>query len=273
MKNQSLCVIFKAKGRDHLKYYEKLLKLQCFTKSDVEYLSGNEAAAKSLITDYKRKGYIESVKRNLYATISLETNQPVANRYKIASSITKGAYVSHHTAFEYYGCANQVYYKAYTSGEKRFAKFEYDGVTYAYIAPRIEVGIDTKENDIRVTSIERTIIDSINDFEKIAGLEELLRCLKLVPYANEEKLLYFLHQYNKQVLYQKTGYILEHYKKQLRLTDNFFITCKENKKSSVRYLYTGLENSPNLYEKDWKLVVPVDLMKMITKGGTYDATV
>ncbi len=256
-----------------MKYYADLSKLQCFSKANVEYLTGNESTAKSLMADYKRKGYIESVKRNLYAVISLETKQPIANRYKIASNIAKGSYVSHHTAFEYYGCANQVYYKAYVSGEKKFAEFEYDDIMYTYIAPRINVGVDTKENDIRVTSMERTIVDSINDFEKIAGLEELLHCLKLVPYANEEKLLHFLHQYKKQFLYQKTGYILEHYKKQLRLSDNFFLKCKENKKDSVRYLYNGLKYSSNVYKKDWKLVVPVDLMKMISKGGLYDAII
>jgi len=269
----SLCVNFKVNGGAVLKYYEELSKLQCFSKSDVVRLTGNKLAAKNLIANYKRKGYIESVKRNLYVTISFETNQPGANRYKIASSITKGAYVSHHTAFEYYGCANQVYYKVYTSGKKRFAEFEYDDITYAYIAPRIDVGVSIKEDDIRITSMERTIVDSINDFEKIAGIEELLRCLNLVPYANEDKLLYFLRQYNKQFLYQKTGYILEHYKEQLRLSDNFFLKCKENKKNSVRYLYNGLEHSSHVYKKDWKLVVPVDLMKMITKGGMYDATV
>jgi hypothetical protein len=31
-----------------------------------------------------------------------------------------------------------------------------------------------KNDDVRITDLERTILDNINDFEKISGLEELL---------------------------------------------------------------------------------------------------
>ena len=256
-----------------MKYYEDLAGLQCFSVAQAEHIIGNTARTKNLLLDYKRKGYIESVKRNLYVVISLETKQPIANRYKIASNITQGSYISHHTAFEYYGCANQVFHNAYVSGGKKFVDFEYDDITYSYIASRLSTGIEIKENNIRVTSIERTIIDSINDFEKIAGIEELLRCLELVPYANGKKLLDYLRQYDKQILYQKTGYILEYYKNQLRLTDDFFSECKKGLKNSTRYLYKGLKRSPSIYSKEWKLVVPVDLMQLISKGGTIDASV
>ena len=256
-----------------MKYYEYLYKLQCFSKQDVIRFTGKESTARSLIYDYKQKGYIESVKHNMYVVISLESKQPVASRYKIASSITDGSYISHHTAFEYYGCANQVFHEVYVSGEKKFAKFEYDDVTYSYIAPRLMTGIEIKEDSIRVTSIERTIIDSINDFENISGIEELLRCIELVPYANEDKLLDYLEQYSKQVLFQKTGYILEHYKKQLRLSDEFFVACRNGVKDSIRYLYNDLKQFSNIYNKKWQLYVPDDLMQLTVEGGILDAPV
>ncbi len=46
----------------------------------------------------------------------------------------------------------------------------------------------------------------------IGGLEELLRCLSLVPLVNEDRLLAYLPLYNRQFLYQKTGYVLQHFK-------------------------------------------------------------
>ena len=63
-----------------MKYYEKMLELGCFNKSKVMELTGSEAAAKSLLYDYQKKGYIEKIKRDLYAVISLETKQPVLSR-------------------------------------------------------------------------------------------------------------------------------------------------------------------------------------------------
>ncbi len=65
-------------------------------------------------------------------------------------------------------------------------------------------GVSLKEDGVRVTDMERTILDSINDLDKIGGLEELLRCLELINYADEEKLLLYLKlTFHKQVLYQK----------------------------------------------------------------------
>ena len=45
-----------------MKYYEKMLELGCFNKSKVIELTGSEAAAKSLLYDYQKKGYIEKIK-------------------------------------------------------------------------------------------------------------------------------------------------------------------------------------------------------------------
>ena len=82
-----------------MKYYKELLKMQCFTRADVESLTGNSGAANSVLADYQKKGYISYVKRNLYVAVSMETGQAVANRYFIGSHITDGAYLSHHAAF------------------------------------------------------------------------------------------------------------------------------------------------------------------------------
>ena len=171
-----------------MKHYEKLLELGCFSKNDLEQITGSEAAAKWLCREYQKKGYIERVKRDLYVAISLENQQPIANRYVIASHISNDAAVSYHSAFEFYGYSNQVFYETQVTSESRFRDFEYDGVTYRRIAPRITGGI-TEINGTRVTTLERTVIDSVNLFEKIGGLEELLRCLALIPTLDEALIL------------------------------------------------------------------------------------
>jgi len=250
-----------------MKYYKELLKLQCFTRADAIRLTGNTGTASSLLFDYQKKGYISAVKRNLYVAISLETGQPVASRYYIGSHITDGAYLSHHAAFEYYGCANQVFYEVYVSGEKRFAPFEYDDMTYRYIAPRIASGVTDRPDGVRVTDMERTVLDSIGDFEKIAGLEELLHCLELVPYLDEKKLLSYLPLYGKQILYQKTGYVLSHLKKELRLSNRFFEACEKKITKSVRYFYRGIEREPNHFDRRWQMFVPQNLMNLLSQGG------
>jgi predicted transcriptional regulator of viral defense system len=74
----------------------------------------------------------------------LATGEAAVNKFRIAGKITPTSYVSHHAAFEYYGCANQVSYKVEVSSDSVFAPFEYAGITYAYIASRIGGGITTR---------------------------------------------------------------------------------------------------------------------------------
>ena len=131
----------------------------------------------------------------------------------------------------------------------------------------MNVGIEEKPDGVRVTDIERTVLDSINDFEKIAGLEELLRCLELIPLIDEEKLLEYLERYGKQFLYQKTGYVLTHLKNELRLSERFFEICEGNVSKSVRYLYNGIEHEKNAFDNRWQLFVPNNLLKILSQGG------
>ncbi|GHV55408.1 hypothetical protein FACS1894216_17660 [Synergistales bacterium] len=254
-----------------MKHYEQLVRLGCFSRKDAVSLTGSVGAANSLLFSYKKKGLIQSVRRDLFVTMSLETHQPVSHRFAIASHIADDAFITHHSAFEYYGYANQVYYEVYVASKERFRTFEYDGVTYRQSPPCLNIGVEEKLDGTRVTDIERTVIDSIRDFEKIGGLEELLRCMDLIPYLDCDKLLRYLAGYDQSFLYQKTGYILEYFKADMKLNENFFEICKGKISKSKRYFYHGIQHEPNVLNKDWLLFTPKDLLSVTRKGGSFIA--
>lgn len=79
----------------------------------------------------------------------------------------------------------------YVSSNTKFNDFEFDGKHYTRVLSKTNEGVK-KVGKVRVTDIERTIVDSIKDFTKIGGLEELLRCLSMVTYASENKLIKYL---------------------------------------------------------------------------------
>ncbi len=160
-----------------------------------------------------------------------------------------------------------MFYDVYVSSETKFNTFEFNGLTYRYQMSRINDGIVKKQDGTRVTDLERTVIDSINDFEKIGGLEELLRSLEMMPYTDETKLLCYLKSCGKQILFQKTGYILEHFKASLKITDTFFKACEAEISKSVRYLYRGLAKEKFIYNKKWRLFVPEQLLTLTSEGG------
>ena len=102
-----------------MKHYAQLVDLGCFSREDAVRLTGGAEAANSMIYSYKKRGLIESVRRGLFVTISVETKQPIPSRYAVASHVADDAYVTHHSAFEYYGLANQVYSVRITKCSRR----------------------------------------------------------------------------------------------------------------------------------------------------------
>ena len=248
--------------------YQEIAGRRCITRDDFKNLTGTDSAADWHIRTFLEKGYIERVRHDLYAVISLETGQPIANRFQIASAAAEDACVSHHSAFEYYGVANQVFYEVCFTSQKRLHDFYYDGYDYHCLPSRGTVGVVEDPTGVRVTSLERTVIDSIADFEKIGGLEELLRCLILVPTLVPDKLLEALELYHSGKLYQKTGYLLEAFQQEFRLPESFFATCEARSSNSKGY-FSKNDRKDYIMHKRWKLYAPADLTKIIDKGVDY----
>jgi len=246
------------KGGANVKYYEEMANLQVFSKEDINRIAGNSNAAKMILKDYVRSGLIQKIKFNYYATYSIENHQPIASRFVIGSNVNDKAYISHHSAFEYYGLHNQVFNSVYVSSVRSFKEFKYDEIIYIPVKEKSDKGVDKIPNKINVTNIERTVVDCIDDIGKAGGLEELLHCIGMVPFVNENSILDLLNEYDRQFMYQKTGYILSMFKDKLSLSPAFFDKCKEQMGKSKRYLYNELKMKKNVYDEEWQLVTKSD---------------
>lgn len=252
-----------------MKHYGRLLEKGCFSREELIELVGTPAAAKMVIYEYQKKGFIERVKRDFYVVISMETKQPILSRYQIGANLFPDACISHHSAFEVHGYGSQVFYECYVATNSRFADFEYNGVNYHRVErkPNIEI---TRQGKVRVTAIEQTVVDSIRDFEKIAGLEEVVRCLVLVPGLKEEKVLACLKRNENGFLYQKCGYLFEQLKNEFAFSEKFFEECQKYSSGAKRYLLK--DAGGNVFHERWKLYAPPSLKKLIDKGmSDYDA--
>ena len=236
-----------------MKHYENLLAKGCFSREQLIEIVGTPSAANQVIYEYQKKGLIEKVKRDFYVVISIETKQPVLSRYQIGSNLFSDACITHHSAFEVFGYGSQVFYECFVATDKRFLDFEYDGVIYH----RVERKPDTeviRQGKIQVTSVEQTVVDSIRDFEKIAGLEEVIRCMMLVPGLNELKVIECLARNNN-------GF---------HFSEFFFEECEKYSSDAKRYLMK--ESQDYVFHKRWKLYAPPSLKQLIDKGvGDYDA--
>lgn len=247
----------------NLELYGKLLKKRCFSTFEISSeLKFSQKQTENLLYSFKKNKMISSVRKDLYVANSLADNLPVAEKFEIASKINENSYISHHSAFEFYGFSNQVFNTIFVSSEKSFRQFIFDQNLFKCVKTAKNFGI-TEIRHIKTTDLERTILDSIKDFEKIGGLEELLECLKSISFVQEKKLKDYLMLYKNQFLFQKTGFLLETLEKskelQVQLSQDFFDFCHKNIGNSTRYLQNEILKSELIFNKKWNLCIPKKL--------------
>jgi predicted transcriptional regulator of viral defense system len=235
---------------------------------EVKLFYSNERTARIALEKLIKDNTVYKIRNGLYTCRSGENGGPVANRFQIASAINESSFVSHHTAFEYYGITDQVFYDVYVSSNSRFHDFEFDGYRYHFIKSRISKGISNVQlsGGIRITDKERTIIDSLRDINLIAGLEEVLECVRSMRFIDEKKMLDYLAAYNKMFLYQKVGFVFSLYKEELGISNEFIAECKKHVGNSKRYISNGIVYG--VYSRDWKLIYPRNIKEM--KNGIIE---
>lgn len=144
----------------------------------------------------------------------------------------------------------------------------YDNLTYKYVSSRMKAGVVEAKNTtgVRLTDLERTVVDSIRDFNKIGGFEELFNCLQRIHYLDEKKLKKYLDIYDTQGLFQRVGYLLDHYRKEMQLSEAFIEYCKSKIGKSRRYLMSDLKEE-SYYNSEWGLMVPEGLFEVTDQEG------
>jgi len=233
-----------------------IFKLGVFSLEDVimEMNLSRSAAAMSLVR-WQRSGYVRMIRRGMYVTVDMFSDRPSADKYEIASAIGRSAYVGWHSAFEFHGVAHQPFYNVFVGSDVRFKNFSFDSIDYEYCkSPLNGLGVITPMGNpnVRVTDLERTVVDCCDRLDRAGGAEELMHCMESIVRLDGKKLIAYLEAYNKAFLYQKVGYFLERSFAQDKLMADIIETCRKrgvifNKK---------IDDVDVVYVKEWKLYVP-----------------
>ena len=232
------------------------LQESIFTFEDVMKAGLSKQGAISALRRYERKGFIVKLRRGLYARVNPITGGIFANCFEIATALHPGTVVAYHSALEYYGLGHQAYFLAHCFSETRYNEEVIKGVSYHFFKPSIEEGVIERYGSslIRVTDLERTVVDSLDRVDLAGGYEELCNCLSLIPSLDGQKILHYLRLYGKKGLYQKAGFVLS--KLGIKgLDQSFFLECERN----IGRAYVDLCASGEIGERDakWRVKTPV----------------
>ena len=256
-------------GGKTMSFVEHFNKLELvFTSEDAQLHYASKNALEKALNLAIGKGYIRRIKKNYYAVIDLATGEPYANKFQIASKLSEDAVVSHISAFQYHGFYNQVIYSVHYTTLSRNRNIIFEENDYVRHSPNIKdnsVGvIYDKWNHTRITDIERSILDSVYNINKVAGFEELIEVLEMLPLLNEGKMMNYLSQFKvNKTFIQRLGFLLEEFLS-FPCSNELMSYLLCNKGNSTKYLFPvdGVHKGNTIYVKKWNLIVPRSILSM-----------
>ena len=227
-----------------------------FTYSDIKETYPNRDSFNSFLRRNLKNGKIKQIKKGLYALVNPTTGMIYASKFQIACRLFDDAYFSYHEAIEYYGLATQSFVSHFTYLTHVYvADVEFEENIYSSKKSGCDLEIIDRmnENGIRVVSLERAIVDSIDNPGYAGGLEEIEYALDACRDLNIEKVLTMLNYYDKAYLYQKVGYLFEkHFGNSV--PESFYQLCLSKSGNKIHYFESNV-GFAKLGLK-WKLMVP-----------------
>ncbi|MCD8294622.1 MAG: hypothetical protein LUE27_07320 [Clostridia bacterium] len=232
-----------------------------FTLDEAAREFNSRSALYGALRRASERGEIRKIAGGLYCAVNSFTNSILASKYEIGTALRPGGYLAYHTALEYHGLAKPATDKVQVVGTRQENPVRIDGKEYRTYLSSNDFGImETRGHaPVRVTDLERTMLDCLDRLELAGGLQEVFKAISKVTFADEGKLLEYLELYDRKFLYKKTGYILSVIDPPF-ISEGFMDTCRKRASLRIDDIRPS-KGISTIFSKEWNLYVPASIAK------------
>ncbi|MCW5590090.1 MAG: hypothetical protein KIT27_10590 [Legionellales bacterium] len=206
-----------------------------FTAEQFARAMGNPlTTCRVMLNQHLKSGNIVRIKQGLYASIPLGANAehyPV-DPYAVISMLAPDALIAYHSALQFHGLAYSLHFQYVFQSAKKIRDFQFRQdrfkvTQYPTSLPEKKRFIFTDEIDhhgfkVRVTQLERTLVDVLDRINLSGGLEEVWRSLANIQKVNIDAIYEYALVLGSATTIAKVGFYLrlrqqgwaidEHYK-------------------------------------------------------------
>lgn len=233
--------------------------------------SENPVTHRAMLAQYESRGRILRVRRGLYAVVPPGATPETASvdPYLVAAKLAPDAALSHHTALELHGYAYSTF-ERYTFLTKTAARaVQFRALRFQpVLVPRSlrnqgreDFGVtstDRRGQTLRVTSLERTLVDALARPGLAGGWEETWRSLESVPYFDLDIVVQYTGLLGGATTAAKVGWFLDENAKRLMAQPEHLQELRELRPKSPHYVDRHSKHE-HRYVREWNLVVPAHL--------------
>lgn len=245
----------------------------------VAYLSReggySQKSAWSLLNYHEKSGHILRIRRGFYASVPAAHYQKTyqVDPYLIAGRMTKDSVLGYHTALDINGFAYSVFHYFYFFAHKAIRKFAFQGMQFQALPLPKQLLDKQQENfgvtvinreglNIRVTGLERTLVDVLNRPEYAGGFVEIWQSYAMVSILNLDKVIEYTLLLNNATLIAKVGFFLEQHREQFKV-DEDHLKLLQTKIPVQKHYLERTKRTPGKLVKRWNLIVPEKILNKL----------
>jgi len=222
--------------------------------SFVNYISkGSEPKSiytiKASLTHHIKQGHIVRIKQGLFASIpyGVEAAHYPINPYLIASFAAPDAILSYHTALSYYQTAYSISYRFTFLSVHRIRPFHFRNDSFQRVGFPKPLAVKNQTNayvnttdiqgkSVKITSIERTLVDILDKPTLGGGWEEIWRSLDMLERIKVENVINYALLLNSTRTIGILGYYLEQKQKILNIEKKHLQILQKHRPIAPSYI-------------------------------------
>lgn len=231
-------------------------------------------ASNNMLAYYTTQGRIKRIRRGVYVVIpagsTLENFS--YDPFLVAGKLTEDAVLGYQTALACYG-------KSYSSAsnfqvmtQQQFLPIQLSGAIFSAVSfphKLITAGqtmvettnVDRSGISVRITTYERTLVDTLDRTQYSPSWEELWRSLALFEYINPIAVINYIKLLDNSSTAAKVGFFLEQHREAFMIEDAVLAQLEKLKPKSIHYITSQRQGGQ--FVARWNLIVPE---QVITKG-------
>lgn len=236
------------------------------------------ATVTSLLGHHLRAGNIKRVSRKVFAAVPahIPADRWVIDRFAAASKLRADGVLGYHSALELHGIAysefNEV--QLVSAGRTELVRLPFEACRFvnppkalavAGKGDYLTVTIDRQGLPIRVTGVERTVVDVLHRPDVAGGVEEVLQSLGLVRYLDPAKVADYVALLDSRTLASVVGWWLEGRRSALGVSDDVLGRLRARLPRSKHYALGAKPGDAVLIEP-WRVLLPTRAVDATFEG-------
>jgi predicted transcriptional regulator of viral defense system len=255
-----------------------IFRLEDFAVAHQEGAALMPESSLASIKQHLQSGNLLRVRRGIYAYVPRgKTLEGVAvDPFSLAGLMARDAVIAYHGALQFHGKSHVVTQQIPFFTTTQAKSFVFRGTTFVPVAvppplrklPDLGGGILSKANagtTVRVTTLERTLVDVLDAHRHGGGWEEIWRSLESIESLDLDAVINYAFKLRSAVAVAKVGFYLEQHREALRVEDRHLDRLSKRMPRCPIYLERGKRESGKLLAR-WNLIVPEYVLNRTWSG-------